>query len=188
MWEVINVKKIVLMLAKGFEEIEALTVVDILRRVGVDCKTCSITEEKMVKGTHNIYVKSDIILKDFKEYEFSGIVLPGGMPGATNLRDNKTVIEIIKEFNEENKLIAAICAAPIVLKEADIIKNKNITSYPGFEEELKGCNYKEDKVVQNGNIITSRGPSTAIDFAFKILENIIDEKELEELKKSMLYL
>ncbi|CDI49896.1 DJ-1 family glyoxalase III [Clostridium tetani] len=181
-------KKIVLMLAKGFEEIEALTVVDILRRVGVDCKTCSITEEKMVKGTHNIYVKSDIILKDFKEYEFSGIVLPGGMPGATNLRDNKTVIEIIKEFNEENKLIAAICAAPIVLKEADIIKNKNITSYPGFEEELKGCNYKEDKVVQNGNIITSRGPSTAIDFAFKILENIIDEKELEELKKSMLYL
>ncbi|QBD85237.1 DJ-1/PfpI family protein [Clostridium tetani] len=188
MWEVIKVKKIVVMLAKGFEEIEALTVVDILRRVGVDCKTCSITEEKMVKGAHNIYVKSDTLLKDFKEYEFSGIVLPGGMPGATNLRDNKTVIGIIKEFNDENKLIAAICAAPIVLKEADIVENKNITSYPGFEEELKGSNYKEDKVVQHGNIITSRGPSTAIDFTFKILENIIDEKELEELKKSMLYL
>lgn len=180
-------KKIVVMLSKGFEEIEALTVVDVLRRVGVDCKTCSISEEKMVKGTHNIYVKADILLKDFKEYDFSGIVLPGGMPGATNLRDNKQVIEIIKQFNKENKLIAAICAAPIILKEADIIENKNITSYPGFEEELKGANYKEDRVVQHDNIITSRGPSTALDFAFKILENIIDRKELQELKEAMLY-
>lgn len=180
-------EKIVLMLAQGFEEIEALTVVDILRRVGVDCKTCSISHEKIVKGAHNIHVKADILLKDFKEYKFSGIVLPGGMPGATNLRDNKEVIEIIKEFNGENKLIAAICAAPIILKKADIIESKNITSYPGFEEELKGANYKEDRVVQHDNIITSRGPSTAIDFAFKILENIIDVKELEELKKSILY-
>lgn len=177
-------KKTAVLLADGFEEVEALTVVDIMRRANVLCDMVSIKDIE-VTGSHNIKVTSDKIL-DETIYDYDLIVFPGGMPGATNLQKNSKVIEAVKKFNEEGKLVAAICAAPIVLAEAGIIEGKNITSYPGFEDELKGCNYKGEKVVVDGNIITSRGPATAMEFAYKLLE-VLGNETYNDLKKGMLY-
>lgn len=178
-------KKVAVMIATGFEEIEALTVVDIMRRANILCDMVSIQGSLNVLGAHNIDVQCDkVINEELKEYDL--IVLPGGMPGATNLRDNKKVIELIQHFNKNNKLIGAICAAPIILAKANVIKDKNITSYPGFEEELEGCNYKDDRVVVDGNIITSRGPATAMEFSYELLKALGSE-EYKTLSKGMLY-
>lgn len=177
-------KKTAVLLAEGFEEIEALTVVDIMRRGNVECDMVSIKDLE-VTGAHGIKVTSNKVLsEDINEYDM--IVFPGGMPGATNLKGDKKVIETVKKFNNEGKLIAAICAAPIVLAEAGVIENRNITSYPGFEEELKGCNYKEETVVVDKNIITSRGPATAMEFSYKLLE-VLGNETYNDLKKGMLY-
>ena len=179
-------KSILLFLADGFEEIEALTVVDYLRRLGIVVDTCSITGRREVKGAHEIIVLADKILGEIGEIKaYDGVVIPGGMPGSTNLRDNKKVIEIVQEFNKDKKLIGAICAGPIVLEEAGILENIEITSYPGFEEELGGL-YKEDIVVQDKNIITARGPAVAVYFALKIVENLLDKNKVEDLKKDIL--
>ncbi|OOO63655.1 DJ-1 family glyoxalase III [Clostridium tepidum] len=177
--------KVLVFIAEGFEEIEALTVVDILKRADIQCDMCSITSNKEVIGAHNISVKADKILEDIKATEYSALVIPGGMPGATNLRDNNKVINLVKEFNKDKKLIAAICAGPIVLSKANIIKGKEVTSYPGFENDLKEGIYKKDLIVQDENIITSRGPSLAINFAFKILENL-KKDSVEKIKEDML--
>ncbi|MGO5093819.1 DJ-1/PfpI family protein [Clostridium sporogenes] len=177
--------KVLVFIAEGFEEIEALTVVDVLKRANIQCDMCSITFDKEVIGAHNISVNADKTLEEIKTNEYNALVIPGGMPGATNLRDNSKVINLVREFNKDNKLIAAICAGPIVLSKANIIKEKEVTSYPGFENELKEGIYKEDLVVQDGNIITSRGPSLAIYFAFKILENL-KKDSVEKIKEDML--
>ena len=180
-------KKILLMLAEGFEEVEAFTVVDYLRRKDIVCDTCSIAESKNVEGAHRISVESDKVLKDIVDIEgYDGIVLPGGLPGSTNLRDNNRVIELVKDFDKNEKLIAAICAAPIVLEKAGIIDGKNITSYPGTEGELKSGKYKEDLVVRDGHIITARGPAVAVYFALEIVDYLIGERNKEDLKKEIL--
>mgnify|MGYP001085956811 CR=1 FL=1 len=178
-------KNIAVLLAEGFEEIEALTVVDILRRAEENCEMVSV-DKIDVKGAHNIIVKADKIINDeIKNYDL--IVLPGGMPGAKNLRDNEKVIELVKHFNEENKLIGAICAAPIVLAKADIIAGKKITSYPGYENELNKGTYIEDAtVVVDGNIVTSRGPATAIEFSYKLLE-LLGNDSYKKLSEAMMY-
>ena len=174
-----------LFLADGFEEIEALSVVDILRRAGVAISTCSIMDENHVKGSHNITVISDLNIRDIDEKNYDVFILPGGMPGAKNLKENKNVIKIIKNAFNEKKLIAAICAAPIVLLEAGILKDKNATSYPGFLNENADYNFLEDTIVIDENIITSRGPATAPYFAFAILEKLGINPS--PLKESMLY-
>ncbi|GFN35490.1 DJ-1 family glyoxalase III [Tepidimicrobium xylanilyticum] len=180
-------KKILLLLAEGFEEVEALTTVDYLRRMDIVVDTCSIHGEKKVMGAHRIAVEADKTLAEIdSSKDYDGVVLPGGLPGATNLRDDERVIELVQEFNEEGKIVAAICAAPIVLERAGIIKDKKVTSYPGFEEDLKGSQYLEDLVVQDGNIITARGPAVAVYFALSIVENLVGEDKKEELKKDIL--
>lgn len=178
-------KKALVFIAEGFEEIEALTVVDVLRRGGIECHMCSITSEKIIKGAHNICVNVDITLQELRGNEYDALVIPGGMPGAINLRDNCTVIDLVTQFNKNKKLIAAICAGPIVLSKANIIKGKEVTSYPGFEKDLKEGIYKEDLIVQDSNIITSRGPAIAMNFAFKILENL-KKDSAELIKEDML--
>ena len=179
-------KKAIVLLAKGFEEVEALTVVDVLRRGGVHCITCSIDGEDEVLGSHSIHVKANNIIEKVDVDKYDALVVPGGMPGAANLRDSEKVIELVKKFHKENKIIAAICAGPIVLGKAGILKGKKVTSYPGFEGELGEVTYCEDIVVQNDNIITSPGPATAMHFAFKILENLANEEIVENLKEAML--
>lgn len=180
--------KILLFLADGFEEVEALTVVDYLRRMDITVETVSITEDKKVRGAHDIIVISDTNLSKLKDIgSYDGVVIPGGLPGATNLRDNPEVVGIVKKMNENGKLTAAICAGPIVLERAGIIKDKKITSYPGFEEGLKEGIYIEENVVRDGNIITARGPALAVDFAIEIVDYLLGEEKAIELKKDILY-
>ncbi|WP_024615182.1 DJ-1 family glyoxalase III [Clostridium sp. Ade.TY] len=176
-------KKVCVLLANGFEEIEALTVVDVLRRANIECNLVSIDKE-YVTGAHNITVKADLLIDDVNYVDM--VVLPGGMPGATNLRDNSKVINLIQNVLKDNKKVAAICAAPIVLDKASVIDGKDVTSYPGFENELRGANYKEDLVVVSGNIITSRGPATALEFSYNILKELGSDKE-KSLREEMLY-
>lgn len=183
----VRMKKILLFLANGFEEIEAYTVVDLLRRRNVICDTCSIYSYKKVVGAHRVPVEADKTLDEIDNLKsYDGVVIPGGLPGATNLRDDERVVEIVRDFSENGKLVAAICAGPIVLQRAGILKDRKVTSYPGFDGELKDSVYKEDIVVQDENIITARGPATAVYFALKILENLIDRKQVEDLKKEIL--
>ncbi|MBU5591134.1 DJ-1/PfpI family protein [Clostridium sp. MSJ-4] len=179
-------KKVLVFLAEGFEEIEALTVVDVLRRAEVTCDTCSLNDE-YIKGAHGIEVKADknIMDEDLKTYD--AVILPGGMPGAENLKNNTRVLETIKEFYANGKLVGAICAAPIALEEAGIIKGTKVTSYPSFREKLGNSIYKEEAVVEDVNILTSRGPYTALEFAYAILTKLGEEEKVDELKDSMLY-
>lgn len=180
--------KILLFLADGFEEVEALTTVDYLRRMDIVVDIVSITEEENVKGAHDIVVTSDTSIGKLENIDsYEGVIIPGGLPGATNLRDNPKVIEIVKRTNENDKLLAAICAGPIVFAKAGIIRDKKITSYPGFEEDLKDGNYINENVVRDGNIITARGPALAGDFAIEIVDYLLGKEKALELKKDILY-
>ena len=176
--------KVAVLLAEGFETIEALTTVDILRRAGVEGHTFA-TKNQGGTTSHHITLKADKVFnEEIKDYD--AVVLPGGMPGAVNLRDDERVINLLKEFNSKNKIIAAICAGPISLGKAGISEGKNVTCYPGFEEQLGNCNYQKELVVIDRNIITGRGPAAAIPFAFEILKQIAPEK-VDEIKKAMLF-
>lgn len=178
-------KKVLVLLADGFEEVEALSVVDVLRRGNIDCKMCSI-EDEYVRGTHDIIIKSDCNIKDIYPEDYDGVVLPGGLPGAENLKAD-SVKELVTKMNEKKKIVAAICAAPETLEYFNILEGKKCTSYPGFIQEKDKVNYVEDKtVVVDGNIITSRGPATALVFALSILEELGCINELEDIKEGML--
>ncbi|NLJ41505.1 MAG: DJ-1/PfpI family protein [Clostridiales bacterium] len=174
-------------LAQGFEEVEALTAVDYLRRMDIDAEMVSITDNKEVMGAHEIIVTADRTIEEIEDIDtYDGAVIPGGLPGATNLRDNPKVIEIVRKINENGKLVAAICAGPIVLDRAGIIKGKKVTSYPGFEDQLKGAVYEEQRVVTDGNIITARGPALAVYFAVEIVKYLLGEEKADELKRGIL--
>ncbi len=180
--------RVIVFLANGFEEVEALTVVDYLRRVDIVVDTVSITDEKQVKGAHDIVVMADKTIDELEDLEnYTTVVIPGGMPGATNLRDNEKVTNIVKEIYEKQKLVAAICAGPIVLHRAGILHNRMVTSFPGFEEELSGSVYTGKDLERDGNIITSRGPYFAVDFALEIVDYLLGKEKVEELKQSILY-
>ncbi|WP_195939561.1 DJ-1 family glyoxalase III [Romboutsia sp. 1001713B170131_170501_G6] len=177
-------KKVLVMLADGFEEIEAISVVDVLRRANVVCDMCSIKKE-YVKGTHNIVLKSDCSIDDINVSEYDAIVLPGGLPGATNLKDER-VKNFVKELNESGKIVAAICAAPETLEEFEVLKNRKCTSYPGFIKDKSSVSYVEEIVVRDENIITSRGPATAIEFSLELLKALGYEEKAKEIREEML--
>ena len=168
--------KIGIFMADGCEEIEGLTVVDIVRRAGIDITTISISDKNEVAGAHGITFLADAKKDEVDFSTLDGIVLPGGMPGTTNLGADETVDKVIREFAAGGKLVAAICAAPSVLGQAGILNGKHATSYPGFEPKLTGAVTSEDSVVQDGNVITSRGMGTAIAFALEIVSYFTDKK------------
>lgn len=176
--------KVAVILADGVETIEALTVVDVLRRAKIECHTFSIGSVN-VTTSHGIEIKSDKIFSDeINDYDM--IVLPGGMPGSANLRDDERVISLIKKFNSENKLISAICAAPIALGKAGILEGKSATCYPGFEEQLTGCNFKEDLIVRDGNLLTARGPAVTLPFSYEILK-VLGYEKVDDIISGMLF-
>lgn len=178
--------KIAVLLATGFEEGEALFIVDVLRRAGFDGQCVSTTNDKMVTGAHGIRVEADCLLtKGMEEYDM--IILPGGLPGATNLRDNEDVIALVQYFNIQNKYIGAICAAPIVLERAGVVTGRKITSYPGnnYISLFKEANYVEDIVAIDDHLITSRGPATTLPFVYAIVDMLGGNSQV--LKKGMLY-
>ena len=181
-------KRVCVFLANGFEEIEGLTVVDLLRRAEIDVTTVSITGEKVVHGAHKIDVLADEVFEEVKTYQtFDMIVLPGGMPGTNYLRDHEGVGNVLKEFSEQKKWLAAICAAPIVLGKYGILKGEQATSYPGFEEELVGAEYVEEAVALSNFVITSRGMGTAIPFSLAIIEQLIGKEKADAIGKAIIY-
>ena len=163
-------------LAEGFEEVEALTVIDYLRRAKVDIKSVSITDDTAVKGAHGVTVKSDITIAeaDFDACEM--IVLPGGLPGTTYLGQCARLVSEIKDFASSGKRIAAICAAPTVFGKAGVLVGKKATCYPSLENDLTGADKVTDKVVTDGNVTTSRGPSTAVYFALELIKILKGEE------------
>ena len=172
-------------LAEGFEEIEALSVVDILRRGGVEIKTVSITDDLKVSGSHGITVFADITAKEAGDCEC--VILPGGLPGTTNLAASAAVEKTVRKTHSEGGIIAAICAAPSVFYGYGLLSGKKATSYPSYEEEMPGCVYTGAQVEVDGNIVTSKGAGTAHLFGFKLLEMLKDAKTAEEIKKAMQY-
>lgn len=172
-------------LAKGFEEVEALTVVDILRRGGVDVETVSISKDKEVAGTHKINVQADTTIDAFDFDSCTMIVLPGGMPGTNNLNQCQKLREQIKAFDEAEKYVAAICAAPLVLGDLGLLEGKKCTIYPGMEDRLIGGKPKKDSVVQDGNIITSRGPGKAMTFALYLLETVKGKEVRDRIERNL---
>ncbi len=173
-------------LADGFEEIEALSPVDFLRRSGVDVKTVSLNSDLFVKGSHGITVKADILLSDVSlDKNLEGIILPGGMPGSNNLNSCSVVEKAIRFCEKESKLICAICAAPFILGEKCVLKNKNATCYPGFEDKLTGATVKSDSVVTDGNIITAKGAGVAWEFSFAIASALKGKDTAEKVIKSI---
>ncbi|MDF2535707.1 MAG: 4-methyl-5(B-hydroxyethyl)-thiazole monophosphate biosynthesis protein [Bacillales bacterium] len=162
--------KTCIFLANGFEEIEALTVIDFFRRAGAAIEIVSISEFKETVGSHSITIIADKSIQEFDYDSYGCFVLPGGLPGATNLRDSKLVIDCIQRANSDGKFIGAICAAPIVLVSAGIANGRRITSFPGSVKPSKDYFYLEEDVVVDGKLITSRAVGTAFQFTFKLLE------------------
>lgn len=179
--------KLGIFMADGCEEIEGLTVVDLVRRAGIEIEMISVSGNDTVTGSHKIAFGTDVKKADADYASYDGIVLPGGMPGTTHLMEDETVNRVIKEFAQDGKLVAAICAAPSVLGNAGLLEGKTATCYPGVEGKLTGANFVTNSVAQDGNIITSRGLGTAIDFAAEIVAYLLDKDAAKSLKESIVY-
>lgn len=156
-------------LATGFEEIEALTPVDILRRGGHEVTVVSVTGENVVTGARGINVKADVLFESLDKDAAELLILPGGMPGTTNLSKYEPLMDLVIKYNEEGKRISAICAAPTVFGGLGILKGKKATCYPGLEDKLTGADVYIEPVITDGNITTSRGMGTAVDFSLELL-------------------
>jgi len=174
--------KILVPLAEGFEEIETMSIVDVLRRAGHDVTLAGIPGS-IITGSRGVKVLADKMLKDINENEFDVLVLPGGYPGYVNLGKSQRISEIIRNFNEKEKTIAAICAAPSVLAKTGVLDNKKATIYLGMEKEIPWP--RGDRVVVDGNIITGQGPGAAIEFALKIVEVLDGKEKAEKLKREL---
>jgi 4-methyl-5(b-hydroxyethyl)-thiazole monophosphate biosynthesis len=171
--------------ATGFEEIEALTVVDVLRRAEVQTTMIGIGA-KSITGSHGITVQVDRTIDELGDEGFDVIVLPGGMPGAANLRDDARVQALVQRQHARGAQLAAICAGPIALAKAGVVQGRAVTSYPGFAPQLGAVDYREDDVVQDGTITTSRGPGTALRFALALVARLVGEDEAADLGARML--
>ena len=180
-------KKVAILLADGFEEIEALTPKDVLSRAGYICDLVSIKESNVVRSTHEVCVLADKTISESESFdEYDMVVLPGGMPGSKFLSESEKVINIVKDFDKQGKFIGAICAAPaLVLSKAGITSGRKVTSYPGMDNYLTDAVYMEDTVIQDNNLITSRGPATAMEFAFKLVDVLGGNSE--NIRNGMLY-
>lgn len=178
---------IAVFLANGFEEIEALTVVDLCRRAGIDTHMVSIMGEREVTGSHNITVKSDMLLEEVDFASLSMLVLPGGMPGTKNLEACVPLMKQLDAFYESGRYISAICAAPSIFGHRGYLQGRNACSYPGFEDQLTGAEVSENQVEVSEHVTTSRGLGTAIPFALAIVERFCGKEKAEELAKGVVY-
>ncbi|MGN1378254.1 MAG: DJ-1 family glyoxalase III [Dorea sp.] len=180
-------KKVSVMLADGFEEVEALTAVDLLRRAKIYVDTVSVTDDFTVHGAHGINVQTEDLFDEVDFSETDMIVLPGGMPGTTNLKEHEELKKVLLRFAEEGKYIGAICAAPTVLDEIGILQGKRATCYPGVESQIKDAILTRTPVMRDGNIITGQGVGTAIDFALKLVEVLAGEEKAKEIAEAIVY-
>ena len=179
-------KTIFVFLADGFEEIEAINPIDVLRRAGLNVQTVSVMEEQIVAGAHGIPVVADKMFADIHLEDAEMLLLPGGLPGATNLDAHQGLSDMIIEFASEGKALAAICAAPLVFGNRGLLQGKKATCYPSFESYLTGAEYTAALVEIDGNFITAKGPGAAMDFAFAIVEKYCGIEKVNELKSGMM--
>ena len=181
-------KKVYMFLANGFEDVEALIPLDVLRRGGVDVKTVSITGSLVAESAHGVKIEADLMFEDADVTDADLLMLPGGMPGASNLNEHEGVKEALKEQAIEGKLVSVICAAPLVLGGLGLLAGKRATCYPGFEETLAGAEYTHDLCTVDGNIITGEGPAAAFPYAYTLLAMLTDEETAREVAEGMRYL
>ena len=174
--------------ADGFEEIEGLTVVDLMRRAGAQVQMVSISDGLAVKGSHGIEIKADTFFDDVDFDQADLLVLPGGMPGTLHLGEHEGLTGLLQDFAAKGKRVAAICAAPSVLGGLGLLKGKRAVCYPGFEDKLTGAQVKMEEVVTDGCITTSRGLGTAIPFALELISLLFGPEKAEEIKKSVIYM
>lgn len=179
-------KKAIVFLANGFEEIEAIGTVDILRRAGIEVTTVSITADPVVVGAHNIPVTADVIIEKADLANSDALILPGGMPGAANLDQSEKVKEALLDQYRNKKLVAAICAAPMVLGGLGLLKGRKATCYPGFEIKLIGADVTGAAVEVSDNVITGKGPGLVTNFALTIVETLKSKAVAEEVAAGML--
>lgn len=177
--------QVLMPLADGFEEIEALTIVDILRRAGIQVVIAGL-HNGPVSSARNVSLNPDTTMENVSADSFDMIVLPGGQPGTDNLNSDPWVHRLLKEFHAAGKEIGAICAAPIVLADAGVLQGKRATSYPGYSNRLEGAVYDDRAVVCDGNVVTSQGAGTAISFALTIVSRLTDSQTARNIAKSML--
>ena len=172
-------------LADGFEEIEAVTIVDVLRRAGLNVKTVSVTGKLQVTGSHQIEIRADLL---FEQVDYSNgvlIILPGGMPGAKHLNEHPGLKSQILEYHRSGKFLAAICAAPMVLGNLGILKDKKAVCYPGFESYLAGAELSSNPFITDEKIITGRGVGAALEFSLEIVRILKGENSADHLRKML---
>lgn len=180
-------KRTAMLFANGFEEVEALTAVDLLRRAEIVCDIVSLDGAATITGSHGIVVGAD---KGFGETDFTAydaLILPGGQPGTNNLAADERVLELLRSFHGAGKLTAAICAAPTVLAKAGLLSGKRAVCYPGLEDRLTGATAGTESVAVDGTVITSRGVGTAIPFALALVEYLDSRERADALAKAVVY-
>jgi 4-methyl-5(b-hydroxyethyl)-thiazole monophosphate biosynthesis len=177
--------KVVVPLAEGFEEIEFSTIVDILRRAGIDVMVAGL-KEGIINGAHGIGVVPDTLVDKVSADSFDVVILPGGYPGFVNLGEDQRVLKLVREMNAEGKFVTAICGAPSVLARAGVLQGKKATIFPGMEGTLKGAQYSSDRVVVDGKLITSQGPGTAMEFSIKLVGILVGKSRAEEVTEEVL--
>ena len=178
-------EKIAVHLAEGFEEIEATSIIDVLRRAEFEVTVVSVTGNPEVTGSHQIKITADKLIEAVDYNKIDMIVLPGGMPGAKNLKNHNLLRNKILDFNKQGKPLGAICAAPIVLGDLGILEGKTVTCFPGFEPEVKGADITGNSVEQTGKIVTGKGAGVAIHFALKIVQMLKGKETANQLGKKM---
>ena len=172
-------------LAPGFEEIEAVTIIDVLRRAEIQVRVVGL-EPGPVTGSHGITLETDGALSDVKAEDVRVAILPGGLPGAENLKGDSRLLELLAALHSSGRTVAAICAAPMVLGAAGVLTGAEATCYPGFEEHLTGATHTTNRVQRSGNVVTSRGPGTALEFALALVADWKGAAVAEELSRGML--
>lgn len=175
-------------LATGFEEIEAITVIDVLRRAGLQVETVSVTDDKVVLGAHSIPVIADRMFCEVTDFSAAdALFLPGGLPGATNLDAHEGLRQVILNHAEAGKTLVAVCAAPLVYGHLGLTKGKKTTCYPGFETELEGAEYTATLVEQDGNLITGCGPAACLELGYTVVAHLKDKATADQLREGMQY-
>lgn len=177
--------KVLVPLAQGCEELEAVTIIDILRRAGIDVVSAGLTAGP-VRASRGTVLLPDATLDEVQQQSFDLVVLPGGMPGSEHLRDDARVVALLQRTAAAGKRVAAICAAPMALHAAGLLEGKRATSYPGVLDQLQGSHrYSQDAVVVDGQVTTSRGPGTAMDFALALVEQLAGRARREQVEAGL---
>lgn len=180
-------KKVYVFLADGFETVEALAVVDILRRASIEAVTVAVSDSKKIISAQKIEVNADVLISDVDASDADVVFLPGGMPGTRNLEADATVTDIVKKQYAAGRIVAAICAAPSIFGHLGMLEGKRATCYPGFEKDLYGAVYTGARVERDGNVVTGKGMGTAIDMGLELVELLSDKEAAEKIAHGIQY-